>query len=236
MGPVLEMTTMRPVLTCLVLAALLLSACSSDKAKPELPLQDMAKAVVQRVIGGGDAAPAAAAPDAATVAAGRKLLEEAGKPVILMTDAGSGLAGFMGVLGENGAVQTWATPEYLTIGLRDGVLISTRGFGADLMSAEAPDLAVLSAASGQYQRRFYYLDGADQSQVYNYVCTLQNAGAAQVTLLGKTYETRRVTEKCTGKQGDFENDFWFDASGALRQSSQMRLQGVENLQLQRIID
>ena len=231
MGPVLEMTAMR-----LALAALLLTACSSDKAKPDLPLKDMAKAVLQRVIGGGAATSAPAAPDAATVAAGRKLLEEAGKPVILMTDAGTGLAGFMGVLGENGPVQTWATPEYLTLGLRDGVLISTRGFGADLMSAEAPDLAVLAAANGQYQRRFYYLDGADQTQVHAYDCHLVAAGAAQITLLGKTYETRRVTEKCSGKQGSFENEFWFDASGALRKSIQMRLQGVENLQLQRIID
>jgi hypothetical protein len=231
MGPVLEMTALR-----LVMAALLLGACSSEKARPELPLKDMAKAVLQRVIGGGSAATPAATPDAATVAAGRKLLEEAGKPVILMTDPVSGLAGFLGVLGDNGPVQTWATPEYLTLGLRDGVLISTRGFGADLMSAEAPDLAVLASGAGQYQRRFYYLDGADQSQVHDYMCTLHNAGAAEVTLLGKVYETRRVTEKCSGKQGDFQNDFWFDASGALRQSSQMRLQGVENLQLQRIID
>lgn len=231
MGPVLEMNALR-----LFLAALLLTGCSSDKAKPELPLKDLAKAALQQVIGGGNAAAAPAAPDPATVAAGRKLLEEAGKPVILMTDAGTGLAGFMGVLGENGPVQTWATPEYLTIGLRNGVLISTRGFGADLMSAEAPDLGLLATANGQYQRRFYYLDGADQTQVHLYDCSLRNAGAAQITLLGKTYETRRVTEKCLGKQGDFENDFWFDSTGALRQSSQMRLQGVENLQLQRIID
>lgn len=231
MGPVLEMTALR-----LALAALLLTACSSDKARPELPIKDMAKAVLQRVIGGAAATAAPTAPDAATVAAGRKLLEDAGKPVILMTDAGTGLAGFMGVLGENGAVQTWATPEYLTLGLRDGVLISTRGFGADLMSAEAPDLTVLASANGQYQRRFYYLDGADQTQVHAYQCHLVNAGAAPITLLGRTYETRRVSEKCAGKQGVFQNDFWFDASGALRQSSQMRLQGVENLQLQRIID
>jgi hypothetical protein len=224
------------ILPRLALVALLLAACSSEKAKPALPLKDMAKAVVQQVIGGKSAPPAAAAPDAATVAAGRQLLEEAGKPVILMTDASTGLAGFMGILGENGPVQTWATPEYLTLGLRDGVLISTRGFGSDLMSAEAPDLALLSSGSGQYERRYQYLDGADQSQVFTYVCSLHNAGAAAITLLGKSYETRRVTEKCTGKQGDFENDFWFDASGALRQSSQMRLPGVENLQLQRIID
>ena len=231
MGQVLEMTAVR-----LALILLLVSACSSDMAKPDLPLKDMAKAVLQRVIGGGAAPSAPAAPDAATIAAGRKLLEEAGKPVILMTDAGTGLAGFMGVLGENGSVQTWATPDYLTLGLRDGILISTRGFGADLMSAEAPGLAVLASANGQYQRRFYFLDGADQTQVYAYDCSLHNAGAALITLLGKTYETRHVTEKCQGKQGNFENDFWFDASGALRQSSQMRLQGVENLQLQRIID
>ena len=231
MGPVLEMTALR-----LALAALLLTACSSDKAKPDLPLKDMAKAVLQRVVGGGAVTASAAAPDAATVAAGRKLLEDAGKPVILMTDAGTGLAGFMGVLGENGPVQTWATPEYLTIGLRDGILISTRGFGADLMSAEAPDLAVLATATGQYQRRFYYLDGADQTQVHAYECHLVNAGAARINLLGRTYQTRQVSEKCKGKQGVFQNEFWFDASGALRQSSQMRLQGVENLQLQRIID
>ena len=226
------MTFLRPAL----FALLVLAACSSDKAKPDLPLKDLAKAVLQRVIGGGSSAATPAAPDAATIAAGRKLLEEAGKPVILITDAGTGLAGFMGVLGENGLVQTWATPDYLTIGLRDGVLISTRGFGADLMSAEAPDLAVLASASGQYHRSFYYLDGADQTQVYGYDCRLDTAGAAQITLLGKAYETRLVTEKCSGKQGDFENEYWFDAAGLLRQSSQMRLQGVENLQLQRIID
>lgn len=232
MGSVLEMTALRVA----TVALLFLTACSSDAARPDLPLKDMAKAVVQRAFGGGDPAAAPSAPDAATVAAGRKLLEEAGKPVILMTDAGTGLAGFMGVLGVNGPVQTWATPEYLTIGLRDGVLISTRGFGADLMSSEAPDLAVLRTGNGQYQRRFFYLDGADQTQVHDYLCTLHTAGAERLTQLGRAYDTRLVTEKCSGKQGDFENRFWFDASGVLRQSSQMRLQGVENLQLQRIID
>ena len=222
------------IVSRLTLIALVLSACSSDKARPAFPLKDMAKAVVQQMI--GTSAPAAAPPDAATIAAGRKLLEEAGKPVILMTDPGTGLAGFMGILGENGPVQTWATPEYLTIGLRDGVMISTRGFGADLMSAEAPDLNVLSGGKGEYQRRYSYLDGADQTQVQTYDCSLHNAGAAQLTLLGKSLATRRVTEKCSGKQGVFENQYWFDAGGTLRQSSQMRVPGVGNMQLQQIID
>ncbi len=243
MGTVLEMTGIphRPGLVVALALALALSGCGNDQGSGLSGLKlgttaNIALALLNRPGGQAQAVAAGATPDAATIAAGRALLQQAGQPILLVQDPSRGLAAFMAPLGVNGDVVTWATPDYLTIGLRDGIVISTRGFGADLMSASAPTAARIALGSGRHQRLYYYLDGADQTQALRYDCVLSSEGPEVITLLGKSHQTRKVAESCSGDHGSFVNHFWFEGQSHLRQSSQLRAPGVGNLQLERIID
>jgi hypothetical protein len=104
------------------------------------------------------------------------------------------------------------------------------------MSAAAPSLAQIARGQGQFARRYYYLDGADQTQSYSYDCAVARDGAETITILAQSYETSRIAESCTGAAGSFKNLYWFDARHILRQSDQFFVPGADPLRLQRVID
>ena len=234
MGPFLEMIRFCAKAGLM----LLLAGCGSDKSAPALPVKAILQAQLDKLKGAGapPVAGAAIEPDAATLAEGRRVLQEGGQPVMAVTDRGLGLATFMVPLGQNAGVVTWANPEYQTLALRDGVILATRGFGNDLMSAEAPTALALRQGSGSTRRVHYVLDGADQTQTQTYTCQLSVSKGKTINVLGLTYTTEKVQEVCEGDAGGFTNLYWFDKTGIIRQSQQVREPGVEKMQLQMIID
>jgi hypothetical protein len=230
MGAVLEVT--RSPLPSLALM-LVLAACGSDRPEGGLTPGAVLGQVAPRA-----PAPAAAPAkvDPALVAEGRKLLEAGGKPILSVADPSIGFASLMTPIGENGTVTTWANPEYQTLGLRDGVLLATRGLPDDLMSAKAPTAAELARGMGRHQRVHYVLDGADQSRALTFDCTLAVSEPETIEILGRPYATRVVEETCEGPAGRIENRYWLDASGVIRQSHQMRAPGRKALVLQAVVD
>lgn len=236
MGPGLAMR--HPLMAAVAgLCLLALSACGNDGNAGllgGLPIKMLAKAALGR-----QAAPAPAptqAPDPATVAASRKMLEEAGTPLYIVQNPDLGLLAYFGQYGRNGDVETWATPDFTSISLRDGMVVATRGLGSDIMSAKAPATAEVAGGTGMTRRSYYYIDAADQTQRFDYGCILSDKGREKVTLIGKEYDLRRVDESCSGQQGSFVNSYWFEGEAKLRQSSQHLVPGIANLLLQRIID
>lgn len=235
MGKVLEMRAPRPALAALAAAALWLVGCGSEGAPPSLPIG----AILKAQLGGAaaaDAATPAAAPDPAMLAEARRALGAGGKPVISVIDRSLGLATFMVPLGENRGVVSWANPEYQTIAMRDGVMLATRGFGRDLMSAEVPTAEHLRTARGGHMRVHFVLDGADQTLRQTFDCRLSEVGTEVISVLGLSYSARRVDEVCTGAEGTLTNSYWFDGTGRIRQSRQVRALGVEGLAFQAIFD
>ncbi len=235
MGAVLEMTPARK-LTCLALFAVLaLAGCGNDPAAGDLsdPVKLAAAAVKARI---GKAAGASDAPDPAMVAQLRAALEKAGQPILMVLSKTLNYAGLMAPYGVNGGVRTWATEQYVTLSTRDDIVVATRGFGPDMMSAIAPSLAQIAAGHGTVQRRYYYLDGADQTQVFAFACTIAPEGSETIAILGKAYVANRIGESCSGPSGSFKNQYWFDSRHILRQSTQFLVPGVDDLLLQRVID
>lgn len=233
MGPVLEMTPGR--LSCLVLAlALALAACGSDRPPGALSVGAVLGSIAPKAPAPNAAAPAKV--DPALVAEGRKLLEAGGKPIISVASPAIGFASLMTPIGRNGPVTTWANPEYQTLGMRDGVLLATRGLPGDLMSATAPTAAQLAVGAGHHRRAHYLLDGADQNRALAFDCAISVSGRETIEILGKSYATRVVDESCEGPAGRIENRFWFDAAGLIRQSHQMLAPGREPLILQAVVD
>ena len=177
-----------------------------------------------------------AAVDPAALAALHTALEKAGQPILLVVNGSLKFSALMAPYGSNGAVRTWGTEQYVTLSTRDDIVVATRGFGPDMMSSIAPSLSKIAAGQGTVRRRYYYLDGADQTQAYNFDCAIASEGGDTIAVLGKSYVTSRIGESCVGPTGSFKNQYWFDNRHILRQSSQFLVPGVDNLVLQRVVD
>ena len=225
----------RATLALILAATTALSGCGSDSnvTAAALPSKIFLSTLLARVKAAKTPPPTL---DPVSLLALRNVLEKDGQPILLVLNPSLKYSDLMAPYGQNAGVQTWSSTSYTTISLRDGLVVATRGFGPDIMSATAPTLATLSAAQGQYRRSYYYLDGADQRQVLTYDCTLSSGGSQAISVLGKSFVTRVVVESCSGGAGSLTNQYWFDPSAHLRQSQQFLAPGLQDLTIQRIVD
>lgn len=194
MGKVLEMK-MHPVLhlAAIAVACAVLAGCGS-------PLVQAAMA-------------RAAGPVASPVASPAK-----DSPQIAMTLVSRSIKFPLQQLDADGDVRLWAAADGVQVALRDGLLISTRGFGMDLMSAEVPAVADLWA---DHTRTHHYLDGADTPIRRSYSCSVATAPGDE-----KVPGTTHVQETCRGDAGRITNDYWITSKNRLARSRQWVSQGV----------
>ena len=123
-------------------------------------------------------------------------------------------------LSERDGVSIWAAKDGSQVFLRGPMLVGTRGFGRDLMSADAPTLAVL-AAGHAHQRSYYDMDGTDTMIRHVYDCTA-GSGDAKDALPGTTL----LVEDCVSDLGKIRNRFWVSPAGSVVKSKQWVSQGV----------
>ncbi len=201
------------ILRVLSLAALaVLAACGSDPGATAGfgLLRDGAA----RLAGG-------AAPPAPQLS--RAEIRAVGAPLQKLVIEETGLTGYLGVQGVRGDVVTWATTSRENVALKGGMLIQTRGLGADLMSADVPDIGQLLTGT-VVERRYFHLDGTNATVETAVTCTPRVIGAETVEIVGLAYTAARIDEACTGTgpEGNlaFTNSFWVDSGGGLRQSRQ----------------
>lgn len=221
-----------------VLGLMTLAACGSDGVDNGVGLPT--KVVLGLLVGSKSRPVVTADPHDPAVKAGilayRAQLEADGQPILLASNQVLKYGTLHAPFGQNGDVLTWSSTGYQTIALRGGILIATRGFGPDLMSAVAPDAATIARATGATRRTYHYLDGADQPQRLEFICSLRNDGPRTIEVLAKLHATHKVTESCSGPSGSFENEYWFDSGLIIRQSSQRMAPGLDNLFMQRVVD
>lgn len=169
-------------------------------------------------------------------AAQRQMLEQVGRPILAVSVPKTRYASMMTPYGQNRNIETWASGTPETVSLRDGILVATRGFGSDIMSSVAPDVARVRSGSGSFNRTYYYLDGADQPKSLAFSCQFSANGPEDVVIVGLSYPSHRVTEVCANPTLSFQNSYWFDGSGKLRQSDQYVSPQLGVMRLQRVID
>lgn len=95
--------------------------------------------------------------------------------------------------GLNEGVETYFTPDNISLSLKEGVLVGTRGLGFDLMSGDVAEVLAGLRDGGQAVRVHRYLDGEDQIAIKSYICDY--SGNAQ------------ITETCYGKDHSFKNSY-----------------------------
>jgi hypothetical protein len=220
-----------------LVALALLGACGNDRTpNPVLAaVGAAAKTSVTKMKGqkaGTTAAAKAASPEEL-----RSELAKAGKPVLLVSSKALGQTGFLMVSDAKGSVLTWATPDGATFTQRDGVLIQTRGLGADLMSAQAPSVGQLLQTGTLYSRVYFFLGADDQGTRRTYDCASSIVGRESIDVLGRAHATTHVTETCTRSSGGgkLTNEFWIEGS-TIRQSRQWVSGGIGFIDFARVID
>lgn len=224
MGKVLEMTKAAlPLVLALALAACGTATDETAGARAWLALAQQ---------GLGRDAPAAAPQGGLTRAALAQVLT----PVDLVTVDSTGASGLIARIGTNAGVETWSSADDKTLSFRNGVLVATRGLGADLMAADVPPLAGLAAGQGSHGRTHVTLTGDESPNRATYACVLATLGPETVVIVERAYATRHVQETCSGRDGSFVNDYWFDGRGILWQSRQWTGRDLGHLTIRRLRD
>lgn len=139
-------------------------------------------------------------------------------PQIAMTLVSRGIKFPLQLLDTQGNIRLWTAGDGAQVALQDGVLISTRGFGMDLMSADVPGVAALMA---DHSRTHHYLDGTDTPIRRNYACTVAAKPGDE-----KNPNTTHIQESCRSNAGKITNDFWISAQNRVVKSRQWISSGV----------
>ena len=134
-------------------------------------------------------------------------------PETEVTFASLGYKLVMRELERDGNVITYVSEDGSQVSLRDGILISTRGIGVDLMSSAQPSLAEL-ARGAAHKRTDFYLDGTDTMRRRDFDCTVA-AGDGGKGPAG----TRHIRQTCSSEDGFIVNDYWL-RGGQIAQSRQ----------------
>ncbi|MDP2739504.1 MAG: YjbF family lipoprotein [Pseudorhodobacter sp.] len=208
-----------------LMAGIGLGGCGSDR-EALVGLQVATSAAKQAITQRGQPAPAVT----------REMLNAYATPMIMAEIPALKITTFVVPFAQNGDVETWATVDDKTISFRQGIMVATRGFGADIMQATGPSAAQLASGSGSHDRAYYYLDGADQTQRFDYHCTVAVAGIETITVVSEQHQTHHIIENCAGKPGVFANEYWFEGGTFLRQSKQLLVQPLGSITFRRVID
>lgn len=215
----------------------LLGACGNDTSPNPMAAAVGAMAKDSMVKLKGRKTAGAPAAKAASPAERRAALQKGGQPILRVSSKPLGLTSFVKINDAKGPVLTWATPDGATFSQRNGVLIQTRGLGADLMSAQAPSVSQLLQAGTPYQRVYYFLGADDQGTRRTYDCATAIAGRDSIEILGRSHATTHVVETCVRSSGGgkLTNDFWIEGS-TIRQSRQWVSAGIGHIEFARVID
>ncbi len=121
-----------------------------------------------------------------------------------------------------GEVVSWVTEDAVTVALRDGILIATRGLRGDLLSASTlARSGGLQGPQGQGPRVFDLRTGDLESRQVHLACAVTDLGPKTLEIVEITYDTRHLQEYCEGESGVVVNDFWVDSrTGRVWQSRQ----------------
>lgn len=191
-----------------LLSAVALASCGSDQPAGTAYLTGMAQQVL------GTLGQSGRAPDAAAQPVPEFALMELNQPLMVARIASRNAVGGLSVVGRNQGFVTWQTGDGISLTLKNGVLASTRGLGADLMSADIAEVVrAIQAGAGTARRVHRYLDGENQLRPLTFVCDIETTGSGTINVLGAARSTREVTETCTSPDLIFTNVYWIGRDG-----------------------
>ena len=207
---------MRGIALALV-AALALAGCDTRGDEPSaVTIRDLLR---ERVAAMGRSGPGFEMPS-------RAALDASEAPVLYIAIPAAGAEATLAPVAQNAGAVTWLTLDEVGVTTRAGVIVATRGLGADLMSADIAGLLPALSDPARVTRVHYRLDGDNRTEALRFVCETSGAGRETLDIVGRQVPTWRVAETCRGPAGSFVNRYWLSAAGRIVQSEQWLTPGI----------
>jgi hypothetical protein len=123
----------------------------------------------------------------------------------------------LAIAARNGDVVVWRSADSGTMGLADGVLVSTRGFVHDLHAGDPSQTraALRSGQAAQVERLYVFIDTAYGRQELRAQCRFAPAGSETLTINNRRHAVLRFEEHCAAGEHQFTNIYWRDRSGPI---------------------
>lgn len=178
---------------------------------------------------------------AARPALTRAALDTVGKPVLEATLERSGRFAYLFIDAERrdahpGKITVWRTEDQITLALRAGVLVATRGLGGDLLSSHVAIRADRPGPATGGHRVAVVRTGNQKTLRIDFSCDLADLGPASVKIVEHVHTTRHLRETCTTETGRIVNEYWIDiAQGLVWQSRQWAGPEIGYVTLRRLI-
>ena len=216
------------VLTALLMA---LSGCSGGTRSE--PLYPQILAAAQTTFSKGKSQRAAAARPPLT----RAVLNDIEGSYIEVTLERSGIFAylFVSTTRPDGVVQ-WRTEDNVTLTMRQGVLIATRGLGGDIISSAVNTAPGTQGPADGGEKVMYIRTGDLEERRLVLACDLADLGPETITIVEKAQATRHLRESCeTPDGGRIVNDYWTDnRTGIVWQSRQWAGPHIGYLRVRRL--
>ena len=200
----------------LLVCAMVLAACSNQRSSENV------FTVTKRVIEQRRVKPAVPDPQVVQAVAIDALAKTTG-PVLLYQLEDRKAVAILRPIAQNGAYQPWAaygSSERLSATTLNGVLVSTRGLGNDLMSSRVEPLleVVARREDGVATIQQRYLDGENQIVNLKSDCKITRGETEMLASVSGSVPAVRMTAECWQADRSVENSYLVDANGAVVQS------------------
>jgi len=120
-----------------------------------------------------------------------------------------------------GQIIVWRSDDNVTLAMRSGVLIATRGLGGGIISSTVQVSDATPGPSNGGERAYYLRTLDNQERRVAMTCNVTDLGPETIEIVELAYATRRLRERCSGPDGTVVNDYWIDSrAGVVRQSRQ----------------
>lgn len=200
--------------------AFTLGGCGSDTTRLETGRQAMGEA--KRMVGGLFGKPKATGPAPDVQQMAREGMAANAGPLLLASLEKTKSTSIFALRGESGAMRTWMSPAEQALITRSGLLVGTRGFGFDIMSADTAALAALvqGRRAGQADLVLRYLDGLGKERPLPLRCTTGTGAATSYEFAGLAFSGTPVAAQCSGYGQSFDASYIVSGAGQIVSSRQ----------------
>ena len=114
-----------------------------------------------------------------------------------------------------GLVVQWRSEDDVTLTMRNGVLIATRGLGGGVVSASARVEGDRPGPASGGARQLDIRAGDLDIRHVEFLCDLDDLGPERVVIVERAQATRHLRETCMAAGGGrVVNDYWIDSGGS----------------------
>lgn len=115
-----------------------------------------------------------------------------------------------------GRITVWRTEDDVTLALREGVLIATRGLGGDLLSSAVQVETGRPGPAGGGAHVMHVAARDNKAVPIRLACDLEDLGATTITIVERAHPVRHLRETCETVDGArVVNDYWVETRGGL---------------------